>query len=178
MTRWLLSLRQKYTWIPDSIPRTIPYIVTMLVCGLWHGTSLTFIIWGLLHGLFLAVENMTQWIRRLNQSPGYIKWLNRLVVFGCVCLLWIFFQAANVPTALLYLRGLASLHSLPSIHLIKGICLLIGVTLIDLPDYLANKEIVFIRWQVLPRALVFGSLCLLIVVASHPGIVTFVYRGF
>src|SRR5450432_3477867 len=116
----------------------------MLIVGLWHGAALTFVIWGLLHGLYLSLQNLINWIPMTAKAqariPKALKPLGILVVFGCVCFAWIFFQANSVPTALLYIRGLFALHSLPSIHLLKGVCLLAGVLLLDLPGYLTGDE--------------------------------------
>src|SRR3984885_2963708 len=63
--RWHISLStwfRDYLYIPLGGNRVPPWrvytnlVIVFFLCGLWHGASLNFIIWGLLHGLFLALE--------------------------------------------------------------------------------------------------------------------------
>ena len=63
--RWHISLStwfRDYLYIPlggnrGSRLRThLNLIITMLLCGLWHGAAWTFVLWGLIHGLYLSVH--------------------------------------------------------------------------------------------------------------------------
>jgi alginate O-acetyltransferase complex protein AlgI len=65
--RWHISLStwfRDYLYIPlggsrRSIPRTYANLITVFfLCGLWHGAKWTFVVWGLYHGFFLAMERM------------------------------------------------------------------------------------------------------------------------
>jgi alginate O-acetyltransferase complex protein AlgI len=72
--------------------------LTMLLGGLWHGANVTFVGWGALHGLYLIAERLigvpTETASRL------YRLLRTFVVFHLVCLGWILFRAADLPTAL------------------------------------------------------------------------------
>ncbi|MCB1175797.1 MAG: hypothetical protein KDK39_19640, partial [Leptospiraceae bacterium] len=63
--RWHISLGQwfmQYLYIPLGGNRQWIYrnlLVTMLLCGLWHGAGWQFVLWGLFHGLWLAIERLT-----------------------------------------------------------------------------------------------------------------------
>jgi D-alanyl-lipoteichoic acid acyltransferase DltB (MBOAT superfamily) len=78
-------------------------LCTMILCGLWHGAAWTFVLWGALHGLYLALSFLTKKTRRLiAKKLGFKKnsFVRRTfqvtVTFGIVTLAWIFFRA-NSP---------------------------------------------------------------------------------
>jgi D-alanyl-lipoteichoic acid acyltransferase DltB (MBOAT superfamily) len=84
--------------------------LTMLLGGLWHGASWTFVIWGGLHGIALAIHRATGAVEPRGR-PAPPKWRNVpaiLGTFALVTLLWVFFRAATLEGALDYLRGLVS----------------------------------------------------------------------
>ena len=103
--RWHISLS---TWLRDYL--YIPLggnrgsgaatyrnlILTMLIGGFWHGANWTFLIWGTLHGGYLAAE------RYLKVGPVnamLILWVRRIFVFHLVVLSWVFFRAESVGKA-------------------------------------------------------------------------------
>lgn len=76
-------------------------MVTMLLGGLWHGASWTFIVWGGLHGIYLLLE---KWAQSLFGSWWLWRtWFGQiilgLVTFGMVCLAWVFFRAKTFDKA-------------------------------------------------------------------------------
>jgi alginate O-acetyltransferase complex protein AlgI len=71
--------------------------LTMFLGGLWHGASWNFAIWGVLHGVYLAVERFNskfQWLV-LDNRHLVVRLLKWLFVFHLVCFAWIFFRAAD-----------------------------------------------------------------------------------
>jgi len=64
---------------------------------LWHGANWTFVIWGGLHGIYLAAERYFG-IDKLDRSKMSVaeKWGRGIITFHLVCLAWIFFRC---PTA-------------------------------------------------------------------------------
>lgn len=82
-------------------------IVAMLMCGLWHGTGLTFVIWGLLHGVLLSVERLTNLPKRIRRLPRG-RDLAILATAFTVSLTWVFFRAADLDQAGAILRRLFS----------------------------------------------------------------------
>jgi alginate O-acetyltransferase complex protein AlgI len=108
--RWHISLS---TWLRDYlyIPlggnrkgwhRTqVNLMVTMLLGGLWHGASWTFVVWGGLHGLYLGIERFLR--GRYGAAPvarsfGFKLGLGLLTYF-LVNLTWVFFRAQDFGTA-------------------------------------------------------------------------------
>ncbi|MFZ2657893.1 MAG: MBOAT family protein [Victivallales bacterium] len=110
--RWHISLSswlRDYLYVPLGGSRKGPirtYInlfLVMLLGGLWHGASWNFVIWGGIHGSWLALE------RRLGNQSLYSKMpaiIRMAITFGIVCLGWVFFRAADLPAAILYLQNM------------------------------------------------------------------------
>lgn len=76
--------------------------VTMLLGGLWHGASLTFVVWGALHGLYLAIHKKILSYQP-NGSPPKNKFssiVGTAATFFLVTFTWVFFRAPQVGTAL------------------------------------------------------------------------------
>lgn len=109
--RWHISLTswfKDYLYIPlggNRKGKTRQYInllIVFLVSGLWHGADLTFLIWGLLHGIYRVVGMFTQKKRDgiyqnlgLDVSSVAVRGFRRFITFILVCFAWIFFRANN-----------------------------------------------------------------------------------
>jgi alginate O-acetyltransferase complex protein AlgI len=114
--RWHITLSswlRDYLYIPLGGNRHGPartYMAlmgTMLLGGLWHGANWTFVVWGGLHGLYLAVE---RWLRgrfagfKLS-GAGLVAAM--LLTFVLVDITWVFFRAEDFPTAWTVLTAMA-----------------------------------------------------------------------
>lgn len=109
--RWHLSLStwfRDYLYIPLGGNRKGNYrtffnlFIVMFLCGVWHGASWNFIVWGGLHGFLLMIERYFKnygFRFRLPRSFGVI--LN----FVIVTLLWIPFRATDLAQTLYFLNG-------------------------------------------------------------------------
>lgn len=87
-----------------------PLVVTMALAGVWHGASLTFLVFGLLHALFLSVNHL--W-RLLRPRPARGGWRAAASIgLTCLCVLVgsVFFRASSVGAALDLLAGMAGTH--------------------------------------------------------------------
>ncbi len=91
----------------------VPTLMTMSLVGLWHGASLTFIVWGLLHGIYLSGQRILH--KPLRRLGGFLRVprsvsrpLAMLFIFGLVCVGWIFFRARNVTTGVYILKSIVS----------------------------------------------------------------------
>ena len=121
--RWHISLS---TWFRDylyislggnrkGIGRTYANLmITMLLCGLWHGASWNFVFWGGLHGVSLAIHRVwTVWapLSSLENRPAYqFIWtqFSRLLTLSVVLVGWLFFRAQSWPAAIEYLSRLTA----------------------------------------------------------------------
>jgi alginate O-acetyltransferase complex protein AlgI len=94
-------------------------MLTMLLGGLWHGAGWTFVVWGALHGVYLMIYHA--WRRGVERwglaSPvparaaalaaplsAPLAWL---LTFLAIVIAWVFFRAADLPSAWSMLRGMA-----------------------------------------------------------------------
>src|SRR5207237_2201639 len=88
-------------------------ILTFLIGGLWHGAAWTFVIWGGMHGLGLAVnrwwENRRRSLKRKPRQQWWIKALCIFTTFHFVCLTWVFFRASSMAQAFEVLKRLGSM---------------------------------------------------------------------
>lgn len=109
--RWHISLSnwfRDYLYIPlggnrQGLFRTYcNLVIVFFLCGLWHGASWNFVIWGLLHGAFLVVERLG-FGDLLNRFPRVIGHLYTLLA---VMIAWVFFRAETLPEALMFLRAM------------------------------------------------------------------------
>jgi alginate O-acetyltransferase complex protein AlgI len=112
--RWHISLSswfRSYVYIPLGGNRVMKWrwyynlLITFLVSGIWHGANWTFVIWGLLHGLYLvggiATSKLYQKVFRFiaKLSPFLAKLIQVTSTFSLVCFAWIFFRANSVNDA-------------------------------------------------------------------------------
>ena len=120
--RWHISLSawfRDYLYIPlggSRRGRTRKYLNILLVfavSGLWHGAALTFVVWGLLNGIYQVAGGLTARLRaRCRQSlrmredrPLTVLW-QMAVTFVLATLAWVFFKAGSLSGALAVLRAM------------------------------------------------------------------------
>lgn len=118
--RWHMTLSRflrDYLYIPlggnrrGRGRRYINLFITMLLGGLWHGAGWTFVIWGALHGFYLAANHAWQLIRRSlfgnsGTSSKVCKLFSWLLTFIAVVVGWVFFRAADFNSAIIILKGM------------------------------------------------------------------------
>ena len=122
--RWHMTLSRflrDYLYIPLGGNRKGPrrryvnLMITMLLGGLWHGAGWTFVMWGALHGLYLAIfHGWHDWRERTGRARPVATvrgtWAGRLATFFVVLLGWAFFRADSFGSALRLLGAMAGLH--------------------------------------------------------------------
>ena len=84
----------------------------MALGGLWHGAGWTFLIWGVLHGLYLAVNHGWRYQQqRLGFETSTLPWrlFGVTLTFVAVVIAWVFFRATDLPAALTMLAAMAGL---------------------------------------------------------------------
>jgi hypothetical protein len=204
LSRWL----RDYVYIPLGGNRKgrrrtyVNLMITMLLGGLWHGASWTFVIWGGIHGSGLAIERWWQeWRaaggRPTNESPEDValstatrrrswSWPARLlawfVTFNVVCLAWIFFRAPDLETAGSVLGGLFTRWGEEN-QLVTPVVLLAVLVAIG-TQFLPSKvtrtlERVFGRIPTLAQGIIVGLLIVLMVtLVGDQGVAPFIYFQF
>ena len=94
-----------------------PILLTMFVSGIWHGAGYTFIVWGVLHGLFLVVNHAWRLVgpkmwRDKSRYARFMQPAGFIITFTCVTASMVIFRSANLKTAADLLQGLVGLHGL------------------------------------------------------------------
>ena len=113
--RWHISLStwfRDYLYIPLGGNRVsagrsyFNLVVVFFLCGLWHGASWNFVIWGLLHGFFLVLERQ----KFMDAMEKIGRPLQHFYTLLIVIIGWVFFRADTLPEALSYLGAMFGFH--------------------------------------------------------------------
>jgi alginate O-acetyltransferase complex protein AlgI len=119
--RWHISLS---TWLRDYLYIPIGgsafgqwktyrnLFITMILAGLWHGANWTFVIFGAIHGIVLAVERFF-FPKRITTEEASSKsfftlWAQRILTFHVLCLSLAFFRATSLSAAVQFLGGMSN----------------------------------------------------------------------
>jgi alginate O-acetyltransferase complex protein AlgI len=146
--RWHISLStwlRDYLYIPLGGSQGPPWktyrnlLLTMVLGGLWHGASWTFIFWGLLHGGALALTRAWQRFRYKDGEPprrrGPRRALAVCLTFHYVCFAWVFFRAESFAKALDVLKQIGTLTTFhPNLPATVLAALAAGAAAHALPD--------------------------------------------
>lgn len=115
--RWHITLTKfftKYIYIPlggnrKGIARTyVNILIVFLVSGIWHGSTINFVIWGLIHGILSCLCRVIKPYEE--KIPKWIRWT---VTFICINLAWVYFRAPSLAGANLMIKELFSFKFIP-----------------------------------------------------------------
>jgi alginate O-acetyltransferase complex protein AlgI len=109
-TRWHISLSswlRDYLYIPlggnriGPIRTYVNLMLTMLIGGLWHGASWTFVAWGGLHGAYLIGERLVGHLLPPGawRTARWARLTGAAITFALVCVAWVFFRATSFTQA-------------------------------------------------------------------------------
>ena len=182
--RWHISLSswlRDYIYIPlggsrkGTIRKWLNTLAIFLVSGLWHGSTLMFVFWGLGHGLVSVIEDMIRHGRKDTDNP-FLRAAGILVNFVIVMLLWVFFRSASMTEALQVFRHMAVAMRQPALHWYdagltlnewRWLWILLAMTVgsdimrnrLDMTDWLGSRK-AWVRWGIyfamMVIAIVFG----------------------
>ncbi len=123
-SRWHISLSswfKDYLYIPLGGSRCkkwrhlLNLMIVFAISGLWHGARFTFVVWGVLHGLYQIVGNLTSApraaLRRrlgVREDSPLLHILQRAGTVLLVCFAWLFFRSNSMADALALLSALVS----------------------------------------------------------------------
>jgi alginate O-acetyltransferase complex protein AlgI len=197
--RWHITMSQwfrDYVFLPLEIatrsnPRPMlrvsaNMLTTMLLCGLWHGPSWTFVIWGGIHGVALIIHKFWTTWNPFALLKGHrlfqIVWTgcSHGLTLGVVVLNMVFFRARSLGDAGSYLHHLFSWsHSgtrLLSPYILSAVICVFLVHLLVNKDRNLAEELP--RMSAARRILGYASLLLLLVVFGATDSETFIYFQF
>jgi len=191
--RWHISLSswlRDYLYIPlggnkrGSTRTLLNLFLTMLLGGLWHGASWTFVLWGAYHGLLLVVHRLLKPLLSRVQPTGLVGrglWsgLRITLMFHLVVLGWLPFRAHSVLEVKQILLSIAQRGGQLGDAMISAKWLCACTALLMLLELAEELWPNFLeRRQFWARGLVYGALLLSIFIAGSPGGQTFIYFQF
>lgn len=187
--RWHISLTSWFTdylYIPlggnrkGYLKTQINVLIVFLVSGLWHGAALTYVVWGLIHGILQVIENLIKphkekWIEKNNIDTTRFsyRFFQILITFFLVNFAWIFFRANSIHDIKIIFKNMfvnnpwiftdGSLFNLglnPPEFMLSLICIIVLIvidylkTKCDVLEKLSNQCFLF-RWSVYIFAVLF-----------------------
>lgn len=188
---WHISLS---TWLRDYLyvplggnrsgPRRtmINLFLVMLLGGLWHGAAWTFVAWGALHGVYLAVERATGIDRKYNNADRPARWadLPRIILtFNLVCVAWLLFRSPDFGTASTYVAAMIDIRA-PFEGGAMAVLLLPVAAIVVLLDVWQRRTGREVPWDAtpIPRGAFVGAASASIVLFSGAAPVPFIYFQF
>jgi alginate O-acetyltransferase complex protein AlgI len=183
--RWHMSLSswfRDYLFIPlggsrgGALKTVRNLVMTMFLAGLWHGAAWTFVVWGLLHGLFLAAHAV---LRKAGLTPPWVL-LNRALTFLLVCALFVVFRSPSLSDAGDILSAMIGLNGLDNATQISA--LLPGTFAVLMAALLVFVNVAPNTWQIKLRPRVWqgmvagiaAALAIMTISQPHP----FIYFQF
>lgn len=163
--RWHITLSRflrDYLYIPlggnrRSTARTYLNLIAVFVLGgFWHGAAWTFVIWGLLHGLALALHRA--WHGAGFVLPRILAWL---LLFVFLNVTWVFFRAPDLTVALDILEGLVGANGVVLPALVQESLSFLSPLGVEFGTYWFER----IEWRSARFAFLFLPLCLVVVLA-------------
>jgi len=148
--RWHLSLSswlRDYLYIPlggnrRSEARTyFNLAAVMLLGGLWHGASWTFLIWGGIHGAMLIFERLRD---KTAVWDGMPRVLQTATTFLIILVAWVFFRSHDLPSAIQYCTSMLGAGGLGGGGVLRGI--------LSQPYYLGTFVAAALATWMLPQA--------------------------
>lgn len=120
--RWHISLSswlRDYIYYPLGGSRKGKYrtyinlIVVMVISGMWHGFGPTFLVWGLLHGVWACIDRIIRYGSKAADCPSKAmtavwKVCSAIFSFVIASILWVFFRAETLETAVIVLTRAVS----------------------------------------------------------------------
>jgi D-alanyl-lipoteichoic acid acyltransferase DltB (MBOAT superfamily) len=193
--KWHITFSQ---WLRDYVYFSLPSerriaaakfinpVITMLLGGLWHGFGWTFLIWGAMHGVMLAITRGWQdWRKRVNRkATGVAAAAGRYAVifftFQFVCATWVFFRADTVSDAVDVFSRIGSLtFSAEHISLAIALYLAAAILLHAAPEsWFDHAVALFSRTPFMLQGATIAGIVLALQTLAGKGAAPFAYSKF
>lgn len=118
--RWHISLStwlRDYVYIPlggnrkGTVRKYVNIVIVFAVSGIWHGSALTFLVWGLLHAVYQIIGFVTMPLRnkaievlKIDRESLSHRTVRTVVTFLLVDIAWIFFRATSLEQAITVIK--------------------------------------------------------------------------
>jgi alginate O-acetyltransferase complex protein AlgI len=116
-------------------------MLTMLIGGLWHGASWTFVVWGGLHGLYLVIERLLRKKIRIQTDAIVTQILFAFLTFTGVNITWVFFRSESFEKAWNLIRSMFFVAGEEMILTTNFIVLTLGLMLMVFVSHFAMRHL-------------------------------------
>lgn len=95
-----------------SVRRYANLLLTMLLGGLWHGAGWTFVLWGAMHGFYLAINHLWQglFVQKNKYKNSFMHISSILFTFVIVVIAWVPFRSPDITTTITIWKGMFGLN--------------------------------------------------------------------
>ena len=192
--RWHISLStwfRDYLYIPlggnrHGIFRTcFNLFVTMLAAGIWHGSTLMFLLWGALHAIGLAIHKIFQPFLRDIRDNWLTISVSRFITLSFILLSWVFFRSPDLNTAQMLLSSIFTnmdlSYAAPFFAARTTWCLLLAGSVLSLfigERLYRHAEAKFIHWPWLMKMVAFLLVVQMVIELHISDIQPFLYFRF
>lgn len=186
--RWHISLGswfKDYVYIPLGGNRVSNFrwifniLVVWILTGIWHGSSLNFIVWGLYYGILLIIEK-----KYLKKYLDKYKFLSHLYLLLLTFGGWIIFRIENIVDlpyyvfALVDIRNLGSIDELISQNVLFSIFYIVLGILCLLPPISKNIKVFFQKNRIVNDVVIILLLVISIFILENGSYRSFIYFNF
>ncbi len=99
-------------WRRSKVLLLGPLVATMVLAGLWHGATVPYLVFGLMHAAFLAINHIWRTLRPGARGQDRISVVGRVVLtYACVLVASVIFRAPTLDVAGALLAGMIGLHA-------------------------------------------------------------------
>lgn len=185
-TRWhmsLVSFFRDYVYIGflkgnrvSEVRHRMNVLATFALSGLWHGANWTFIVWGVMNGMFYFLA------KPFKTGNFYSETLNRIVTFHLICLGWLYFRSESVSQGN-YILG-KILNSIGSARIVLDVVpwpMILSIGSVLLIEWVQQRRKVVVDLEPLPsvaRFAIYSGLILIFFFAGSFQRIPFIYFQF
>lgn len=164
--KWHISLSswlKDYVYIPlggnrkGQMRKYVNLIATFFVSGIWHGAGINFMFWGLLHGVYQTIGDVTATHRKKMRTVLQIKEgslsekvYQTIITFNLVTFAWIFFRSTRFLSGVEYVGNMLHLSGMEKLFdgsmfitgfgLAHCVVVLVNIVFISIFDYFRSKK--------------------------------------
>lgn len=141
---------KRQSWLGITIDRWVFLLavnITFIVCGIWHGEGLNFIIWGLLFGIFQTTANWSSNLNKKIRKGLHIskksvnnRMFNMVITFLLVSFAWIFFRADSASEAFKVIEKIFSFNGSLFIDYQTITHGVFGIIMLMVIDYIGERN--------------------------------------
>ena len=186
--RWHISLStwfRDYLYIPlggnkrSKLRTNVNLLIVMTIAGLWHGAAFGFIVWGLLHGIFLVLDkHIARHQQKYEKLTLFLLPLSWIFTQSAVFFAWIFFRNPDLSEALSILSSI--LNRATGTFEISDALLVLSALVASFSLDLSEKFLapMYQKRSQLAKGMLIGSLLIISLVLKSSTVVPFIYFRF